>query len=192
MSSEQGRETCFSDLVFRICHLFPHDLYTTWFYLVLPKHPFFYILPYLNLACGILHIIRKVNFRHNNTTWAPTFKHLRQFKSYIQIKTANLFCKTWEKGRRRRRRRKKEREKKRERDFHKITCHNLWEKFSQRSWFSGMRCQVRGSQCFGGTCCLYKCLYSSCPPKRFHCNVGTYLQSTWCYFPENCDRDSLQ
>jgi len=34
------------------------------------------------------------------------------------------------------------------------------ETYSQRSWFSGMRCQVRGSHCFGGTCCLCKCLYS--------------------------------
>ena len=126
------------------------------------------------------HISGKWTSGTITSTWAPTFKHLRQFKSYMQIKTANLFCKTWggKKG------------------GGGLAQNNMSqpvrETYSQRSWFSGMWCQVCGSQRLGGTCCLCKCLYPLCPPKRFHCNVGTYLQTTWCYFPENCDLDSLQ
>jgi uncharacterized protein Veg len=51
---------------------------------------------------------------------------MRQFKSYIQIKTANLFCKTWQK----------------EKVLHKITCHNLWEKLTDKD-HSFLGCDVK-------------------------------------------------
>ena len=56
-----------------------------WFYLVLPKHPFFYILPYLNLASGISYIIRKLNFRHNNIYLSSNI----QTSETIQISYSN-------------------------------------------------------------------------------------------------------
>jgi len=130
----------------------------------------------LNWASGISHIIRNLHFRHSNIYLSSNIQTSETFKILYSNKDSKPLVQDMEKKR--------------------LAQNNMSqpvrETYSQKSWFSGMRCQVCGSQCFGAICCLCKCLYSLYPPKTFLWNVGIYLQTTWHYFPENCDLDSLQ
>ena len=97
-----------------------------WFYFVLPKHPLFYILPCLNLASRISHIIRKLNIRHNNIYLSSNF----QTSETVQILYSNKDSKLLQQ------------DIKKKKDLHKITCHNLWENLTVKD-HSFLGCNVK-------------------------------------------------